>query len=121
MDSAPLRHAVGPGRGRLRAWPGQAGIPGVTGLPSSVWRWDLELVFLVVWLCPGFLWSLDCARAPPRRCQLSPWPAPVTICALFPCLGPSRSRLMRVSSRELRWPVAPSVPEKWGGWLGTAR
>lgn len=42
-----------------------------------VWRWDLELVFLVVWLCPGFLWSLDCARAPRCVC-LPPLPGAVS-------------------------------------------
>lgn len=94
---------MGLSRGRLQAWPGPAGIPGVTGLPSSVWRWDLELVFLVVRLCPGFLCSLDCPRPCPEALAVSACrPSPA-----FPPAGAGdRPRPLPVSGNE---PASPHV------------
>ena len=109
--------AAGPGRGGpLWGWPGPVGV--VCG-----WRWDPALVFLVARPCSRCLCGprmapaalsrgprRACLPAPPRRCRpllLVPRVRPPR--APFPCLGPSRPRLMWVSFP--RPPSAGGVPE----------
>lgn len=101
------------------------------------WRWDPALVFLVARPCSRCLCGprmapaalsrgprRACLPAPPRRCRpllLVPRVRPPR--APFPCLGPSRPRLMWVSSPGLRRPVASprrggarGALRVWGTW-----
>lgn len=77
---------TGPGGGagswETPGWPGPAGVPGVVGPPSCVWRWDPALVSLAGPVVPRPFLSLG-----GRPCAPAPRPSPLCVCVPPPPRG----------------------------------